>query len=88
MNWKILDFPFEQVHRLEKGFPCFKIIARIMVHRGIKSLKQSRSFFHHLWYNSMVHVYLIKVIIFMIEGNKWKTYTAIQLNVRDIIFYA
>lgn len=36
----------------------------------------------------MVRVYLIKVIIFMIEGNKWKTYTAIQLNVRDIIFYA
>ena len=59
-----------------------------MVHRGIKSLKQSRSFFHYLWCNSMVRVYLIKVIIVVIEGNKWKVYTAIQLKVSDIIFYA
>jgi len=36
----------------------------------------------------MVRVYLIKVIIVVIEGNKWKVYTAIQLKVRDIIFYA
>ncbi len=44
-NWKILNPPLDQVHRLKKEFSSSEIFARAVANRCIKSLIQSRSFF-------------------------------------------
>ena len=88
MNWKILNPPLDQVHRLKKEFSSSEIFARAVANRCIKSLIQSRSFFSPSL-TEFQNSYLMKDmdITIVIEENEWKGNTTIQLNVRDIIFH-
>lgn len=46
MKWHILEPDSKLVTHLQGEFDCTEIIARVLANRGIKSLKESRSFFN------------------------------------------